>query len=108
MQSRPGGTLSGGEQQMLTIARSLMTNPQLLLLDEPAEGLAPIVVKILKEQMLRLKEKEITLLLSEQNVKFAMDICDRAYVIEKGNIRYQGSIEELKKNEEVRKRYLMI
>lgn len=108
MQNRPGGTLSGGEQQMLTIARSLMTNPQLLILDEPAEGLAPLVVKALKEQVLILKEKEITLLLSEQNVKFAMDTCDRAYVIEKGTIRYQGSIEELKQNEEVRKRYLMI
>jgi len=103
-----GGFLSGGEQQMLTIGRTLMGNPNLLLLDEPVEGLAPLVVKTLEDQVLKLKEMGETVLLSEQNVKFATRVSDRAYVISKGTIHYQGSIEELTANEEVKKKYLMI
>jgi branched-chain amino acid transport system ATP-binding protein len=103
-----GGYLSGGEQQMLTVGRTLMGNPNLTLLDEPVEGLAPLVVRHLGEQMLKLKELGETILFSEQNVKFATMIAERAYVIDKGKIRYQGSIEELRANEEIKKRYLMI
>jgi len=103
-----GGYLSGGEQQMLTVGRTLMGNPDLLLLDEPVEGLAPLVVKYLGEQILKLKEMGETILFSEQNVKFATTVAEQAYVIDKGRIRYHGSMEDLKKNEEVRKKYLMI
>jgi len=105
---RLGGYLSGGEQQMLTLGRTLMGNPDLLLLDEPVEGLAPLVVKDLGEQILKLKEMGETILFSEQNVRFAIMTAERAYVIEKGRIRYQGSIEELSANEEIKKKYLMI
>ncbi len=103
-----GGHLSGGEQQMLTVGRTLMGNPELILLDEPVEGLAPLVVRDLGEQILKLKEMGETILFSEQNIKFATMIAEKAYVIDKGEIRYEGSIEELKSNEEVRKKYLMI
>jgi branched-chain amino acid transport system ATP-binding protein len=103
-----GGYLSGGEQQMLTIGRTLMGNPNLLLLDEPVEGLAPLVVKTLGDQVLKLKGMGETVLLSEQNVKFATRVSDRAYVISKGTIHYEGSIGELSGNEEVKKKYLMI
>jgi len=105
---RLGGYLSGGEQQMLTLGRTLMGNPDLLLLDEPVEGLAPLVVKDLGEQILKLKEMGETILFSEQNVRFATMTAERAYVIEKGRIRYQGSIEELSANDEIKKNYLMI
>jgi branched-chain amino acid transport system ATP-binding protein len=108
LDSHLGGYLSGGEQQMLTIGRTLMGNPSLLLLDEPVEGLAPLVVRALGNQLLRLKELGETILLSEQNIKFAIRVSDRAYVISKGIIRYQGSIKELETNEEVKKQYLMI
>jgi len=103
-----GGTLSGGEQQMLTVGRTMMGNPELLLLDEPVEGLAPLVVKDLGKQILKLKEMGETILFSEQNIKFATLTSDRAYVIDKGRIKYQGSIEELSANEEIKKKYLMI
>jgi len=103
-----GGTLSGGEQQMLTVGRTLMGNPILLLLDEPVEGLAPLIVRDLGRQILKIKEMGQTILFSEQNVKFATLISDRAYVIDKGRIRYQGSIKELGRNEEIKKKYLMI
>jgi branched-chain amino acid transport system ATP-binding protein len=103
-----GGYLSGGEQQALTVGRTLMGNPDLLLLDEPVEGLAPIVVKDLGKQILELKKIGETILFSEQNVRFAMMTAERAYVIDKGKIRYQGRIEELSANEEIKKRYLMI
>ncbi len=86
---RQGGFLSGGEQQMLTIARTLMGNPELLLLDEPSEGLAPLVVEHLKEQIGRLKSQGLTILLAEQNVGFCLDLADRVYVLEKGQIRYR-------------------
>jgi branched-chain amino acid transport system ATP-binding protein len=103
-----GGFLSGGEQQMLTVGRTLMGNPVLLLLDEPVEGLAPLVVRALGDQLLQLKKMGETILLSEQNIKFAIRVSDRAYVISKGMIRYSGSIQELEANEEVKKQYLMI
>jgi branched-chain amino acid transport system ATP-binding protein len=103
-----GGTLSGGEQQMLTVARTLMGNPELLLLDEPVEGLAPLVVKDLGQQILKIKEMGQTILFSEQNVNFATLTSDRAYVIDKGRIQYQGSIEELSADEEIKKKFLMI
>ena len=103
-----GGTLSGSEQQMLTLGRTLMGNPDLLLLDEPVEGLAPLVVKDLGKQISKLKEMGQTILFSEQNVRFATLTSDRAYVIDKGKIRYQGSIEELSANQEIKEKYLMI
>jgi len=108
LDKRLGGYLSGGEQQMLTVGRTLMGNPDLLLLDEPVEGVAPLVVKDLREQILKLKDLGQTILFSEQNVRFATMTAERAYVIDKGKIRYQGSIEELSANEEIKKEYLMI
>ena len=103
-----GGYLSGGEQQMLTVGRTLMGNPDLLLLDEPVEGVAPIVVKDLGQQILKLKDMGETILFAEQNVRFATSTAERAYVIDKGTIQYQGSIEELSANEEIKRKYLMI
>jgi branched-chain amino acid transport system ATP-binding protein len=103
-----GGYLSGGEQQMLTIGRTLMGNPSLLLLDEPVEGVAPVVVQELTRQIKRLKTMGLTILFAEQNMHFATQISDRAYVIEKGHIRYHGTMGELVTNEEVKAKYLMI
>jgi branched-chain amino acid transport system ATP-binding protein len=107
-QNQYGGTLSGGEQQMLTVGRTLMGNPELLLMDEPVEGVAPLVVKELGRQILKLKQMGQTILFSEQNVAFATMISDRAYVIDKGKIRYQGTKEELIENEDIKKKFLMI
>jgi branched-chain amino acid transport system ATP-binding protein len=103
-----GGYLSGGEQQMLTIGRTLVGNPSLLLLDEPVEGVAPVVVQELTRQIKQLKTMGLTILFAEQNMHFATQISDRAYVIEKGHIRYQGTMGELMANEEVKAKYLMI
>ncbi len=99
---RNGGYLSGGEQQMLTIARTLMGNPTLLLLDEPSEGLAPLVVDHLLEQVMRLKREGLTILLAEQNVEFSLALADRAYVLEKGTIRFAGTAAELRDDEALR------
>jgi branched-chain amino acid transport system ATP-binding protein len=108
IESRKGGCLSGGEQKMLAVARALMGNPDLLLLDEPTEGLAPALVRSLEEQIKRLRESGLTVLLAEQNVKSALRLSDRGYIIDNGQIRYQGSVEELRTNEEVRKKYLLV
>ncbi len=104
--NQPGGTLSGGEQQMLAIGRALMTNPELLLMDEPSEGLAPAIVKLLADFMKVVKEKGVTTLLAEQNSKFALTFSDRAYMLEKGEICWQGTCEELREKNEIMKRYL--
>ncbi|HET9651830.1 MAG TPA: ABC transporter ATP-binding protein [Usitatibacter sp.] len=106
--ARLGGYLSGGEQQMLTIGRTLMGNPSLLLLDEPVEGVAPVVVQELTRQIKKLKALGLTVLFAEQNMHFASEISDRAYVIEKGHIRFQGTMHELAANDEVKRKYLMI
>ena len=108
LDARLGGYLSGGEQQMLTIGRTLMGNPSLLLLDEPVEGVAPVVVQELTGKIKQLKTMGLTILFAEQNMRFATEISDRAYVIEKGHIRYQGTMGELVVNEEVKAKYLMI
>jgi branched-chain amino acid transport system ATP-binding protein len=101
-----GGTLSGGEQQMLTIARTLMGNPRLVLLDEPSEGLAPLVVRTIGEHIQALKKEGITLLLSEQNSSFALKVSDRAYILEKGQVTWKGNISALRENPEIMKNYL--
>jgi branched-chain amino acid transport system ATP-binding protein len=108
LSARRGGNLSGGEQQMLTIARTLMGNPDLLLLDEPSEGLAPIIVKVLGDFIDAIKGEGITILLSEQNVKFALKHSDRAYIVDNGHIKYHGTIAELSKDEEITKKYLAV
>ena len=108
LDARLGGYLSGGEQQMLTIGRTLMGNPSLLLLDEPVEGVAPVVVQELTRQIKRLKTMGLTILFAEQNMHFATQISDRAYVIEKGHIRFHGTMHELAANQEVKAKYLMI
>ncbi len=107
-QNRRGGYLSGGEQQMLSIARALLGNPEFILLDEPTEGLAPLIVRELEEQILRLKSEGISILLAEQNLKSVLRMADRCYVMERGRIPYQGTVEELSNNEEVRSKYLMV
>lgn len=103
-----GAYLSGGEQQMLTVGRTLMGNPLLLLLDEPVEGVAPIVVQELGEKIKALKSMGLTILMAEQNLHFANQISDYAYVIEKGHIRFHGTMSELTRNETVKQKYLMI
>ena len=108
MPDRPGGRMSGGEQQMLTVARTLMGNPYLVLLDEPSEGVAPVIVEQMANMILELKSQGVSILLSEQNMHFAELVSDRAYVLEKGQIRYEGSMAELSANEEVRRAYLSV
>jgi branched-chain amino acid transport system ATP-binding protein len=106
LRRRRGGSLSGGEQQMLTIARTLMGNPSLLLLDEPSEGLAPRIVETMADTILRLKQEGLAVLLSEQNLYFAARVADRAAVIEKGRIRYTGTMAALMADEAVQREYL--
>ena len=103
-----GGTLSGGEQQMLTIARTLMGDPAVLLLDEPSEGLAPLVVETLRQQLEHLKRSGLTIVLAEQNVRFVSELGDRVYILEKGMVRYQGSMAEFLADEQVRQAYLAV
>ena len=105
---RRAGSLSGGEQQMLTVARTLMGNPRVVLLDEPSEGLAPVIVRALGDQIAALKREGLTILLSEQNLKFAARLADRAYVIEKGEIRFDGPMSQLMGDEALRRKYLTV
>jgi len=103
-----GSGLSGGEQKMLAIGRALMGNPTLLMLDEPSEGLSPLMVRTLIEAIRQIQEEGVTLLIADQNVKFARRVADRGYIMEKGNIRYSGRLEELWANEEIVRKYLAV
>ncbi len=108
MRGRRASQMSGGEQQMLTIARTLMGNPQAVLLDEPSEGLAPVIVEQMAEAVRRMKAEGIAVLLSEQNLVFATAVADRAYIIEKGAIRHEGAMAEIADNPELRETYLAV
>ena len=108
LKQRMAGRLSGGEQQMLTIARTLMGNPTVLLLDEPSEGLAPIIVQQIGALLRQLRDMGMTVLLAEQNMHFCMKIATHATVIDKGQIVYTDTIEGLRKNDAVKKRYLAV
>ena len=108
MPDRPGGRMSGGEQQMLTVARTLMGNPLLILLDEPSEGVAPVIVEQMANTILELKAAGVSILLSEQNVHFAELVSDRAYVLEKGQIQWSGSMLDLASNTDVQRAYLTV
>ena len=108
IEHRKGGCLSGGEQKMLAIARALMGNPEFILLDEPFEGLAPLLIYALEDQIRKLREVGLTVLIAEQNVRSTLRISDRGYIIDDGHIRFQGNIKELRENEEVRKKYLLV
>jgi branched-chain amino acid transport system ATP-binding protein len=108
MRRRPGGRMSGGEQQMLTIARTLMGNPSLVLLDEPSEGLAPKIVEQMAAAIIAMKREGLSMVISEQNLHFARLISDRAYIIEKGRVRFSGTIAEIDANEAIRDAYLAV
>ena len=108
LRNRQGGFLSGGEQQMLTIARTLMANPELLLLDEPSEGLAPLVVETLLEKTRELKAQGMTILLAEQGVDFSLALADRVYVLEKGTVRHSGLAAELREDQVLRDQLLAL
>ena len=108
IRERLGGVLSGGQQQMLTVARSLMGNPRLLILDEPSEGLAPKVVETLRERITRLKDGGMSILLAEQNLKFVLSLSDYCHIMEKGQIKYSGSPQELRKNSQIQQKYLTL
>jgi branched-chain amino acid transport system ATP-binding protein len=108
LRDRPGGRMSGGEQQMLTIARTLMGNPRCVLLDEPSEGLAPIIVAEMGKSIRALKGEGLSVLLCEQNLRFCEAIADRAYIIEKGQIRFSGSMAELAADASLREQYLSV
>lgn len=103
-----GLSLSGGEKKMLSLGRALMLNPDLILLDEPAEGLAPLIIRKLIETLLVIRTQGVTILLADQNLKFCRQVCDRGYIIEKGGIVHQGSLEEICADEAVVKRYLVV
>jgi len=108
MPDRPGGRMSGGEQQMLTVARTLMGNPLLVLLDEPSEGVSPLIVEQMANTIVELKRDGLAILLSEQNVHFARLVCDRAYVLEKGQIQWQGTMDDLDADQDVQRAYLTV
>jgi branched-chain amino acid transport system ATP-binding protein len=105
---RRASTLSGGQQRMVAIARTLLGNPSLLLLDEPSEGLAPLVVEAMLQRLKRLKETGTTVLIAEQNLRVATELADRVCIIERGEIRYEGTPAELAARPEVHERYLMV
>tara|TARA_R110002124_G_scaffold279572_1_gene452180 strand:- start:10159 stop:10869 length:711 start_codon:yes stop_codon:yes gene_type:complete len=105
---RLAGKMSGGEQQMLTIARGLMGNPELILLDEPSEGLAPIIVQRIGELIRELRDSGVSILMAEQNMHFCLKVATHSTVIDKGEIRFSGTIDELRQNEEVKSRYLSV
>jgi len=106
MRARAASRMSGGEQQMLTVSRTLMGNPYLVLLDEPSEGVAPVIVEQMANMILELKREGLSILLSEQNMHFAELVGDRAYVLEKGQIRFSGTMDELARSDEVRRHHL--
>ncbi len=108
LDQRLASSLSGGEQQMLAIARTLACNPDLILLDEPSEGLGPLLVESLKESIAAAREQGITIFLAEQNVKFALPVSNRSYILEMGKVAWNGEAKELIENEEVKKRFLAI
>jgi branched-chain amino acid transport system ATP-binding protein len=108
MPNRPGGRMSGGEQQMLTVARTLMGNPLLVLLDEPSEGVAPLIVEQMANTIVELKREGLSILLSEQNIHFARLVSDRVYVLEKGQIRWHGTMDALMDNQDVQRAYLTV
>ncbi len=108
MPGRPGGRMSGGEQQMLTVARTLMGHPRLVMLDEPSEGVAPVIVEQMADTINEMKRQGLSVLLSEQNLHFADLVCDRAYVLEKGQVRFAGTMAQLDADEAVRRAYLSV
>lgn len=108
VRSSKGGALSGGEQKMLAIGRGLMSNPELLLLDEPCEGLAPLVVKALAEAVAQIKQAGVTILVADQNIRFCRRIADRGYILEKGVIRYQDEMSKIWQNEEIIRKHLAV
>jgi len=108
LRDRESGFLSGGEQQMLTIGRTLMGNPELLLLDEPSEGLAPLVVEHLLQQVGVLKRSGLTILLAEQGVEFSLALADRVYVLEKGEVKFSGTAASLRDDESLRRELLAL
>ncbi|HJQ59398.1 MAG TPA: ABC transporter ATP-binding protein [Vineibacter sp.] len=108
IRDRRGGVLSGGQQQMLTIARTLMGNPELLLLDEPSEGLAPLIVELLRERVAELKATGLSIVLAEQNLAFVMSLADRVYILEKGEVRFTGTPDDLRADEGIVHKYLTV
>ena len=108
LKERRGNQLSGGEQKMLAIGRALMKNPDLILLDEPSEGLAPLIVQNLVEVIARIRSEGVTILLADQNLKFCRKTSDRGYILEKGMIQYQGAMKEIWQNEEIVRKYLVV
>jgi branched-chain amino acid transport system ATP-binding protein len=103
-----GASLSGGEQQMLAIGRGLVSQPELMLVDEPTEGLMPILVQRIGEVLKEIQENGVTILLVEQNMEMALEISQRAYVIDEGVIKYKGAADEIRRNEEIQRKYLAI
>lgn len=108
LRTRRGGVLSGGEQQMLTIARSLMANPSLLLLDEPSEGLAPLIVEAMRQQIDVLRHEGLSILLAEQSLEFVLSLSDRVYILEKGEVKFTGTADEVRGNERLLHQYLTV
>lgn len=108
LRNRPAGQISGGEQQMLTVARTLMGNPAVVLLDEPSEGVSPVIVEAMVIMIEKIKCQGVSIILSEQNIHFAEAVSDRVYVIDKGHIRFSGTISELTADDVARRSYLTV